>query len=327
MFQKAFMVTFAALSAVILFELFLRFSPFSYGLSPVVYDKDVGMWHKKNFSSRIIKECYQVPFFFDEKGLIKNAYDYDESRKDIIVIGDSYIEALMVHNQNIIHNALFDAYNGHYNFINYGMSETSPVQQFIMMEKKVDFHNVKTVLQFIRIESDIYDVDPSNMDATARPKAFLSFSDLEHYTLIPPKKQDFKEKVRDILGHFELYIFLKKSVFFLKNTLGEGTVHKEKKLTEDLSKNWLQIQGALYQTKKLLEKKGVDYIVLLYGKEGPLNETLIAFLKAQHIVYYDIVMLAKAQGATLEGFPCDSHWTDKTHRLVAELIKKEGVLP
>ncbi len=318
----------ASLVAMMLFELFLRFSPFSYGISPVVYDKDVGMWHKKSFSSVWIKPCYHTRFFFDEKGLIKNDYNYDAKKEDILVFGDSYIEALMVQNPNVIHNALFREYHGKYNFLNYGLSDTSAVQQLIMMQTKADFSHAKTLVQFIRIESDIYDVDPANLEETARPKVFLDFKDYDHYQVVPPRKQDAKEKFRDVLGNFEWYVFIKKSLYYIKEKLHPPEhVSAKSKKDEDLSHNWLQLKGALYQTKRFLASKGVNYVVILYGKDARLNNELKSFLKEEHIVYHDILSLAKEEGMELEGFPCDSHWTDATHLRVAKIIKEKGLLP
>ncbi len=324
--KKFFTFLAAGFLAVILFELFLRFSPFSYGISPVVYDKDIGMWHKKNFSSVWIKECYQTEFSFDENGLIQNAYTYDADKKDILIFGDSYMEALMVKNENVMHNALYREYEGKYNFLNYGLSETSAVQQLIMMKSKVDFSNVKELVQFIRIESDIYDVDPKAMGATARPLAFLDFTDLDTYRVIAPKKQDAKEKFRDFLGNFELYVYLKKSIYFLKHSLLDEVKGKKKEKKEDLSFNWLQLNGALYQTKKLLASHGISYTVILYGKDIPLTKTLKAFLDEQNILYHDIFALSKEKGFELEGFSCDTHWSDETHKNVAKLIKDEKIL-
>jgi len=326
--KKFFVFTSSAILAVILFELFLRFSPFSYGISPVVYDKDVGMWHKKGFSSVWIKECYNTPFSFDENGLIKNSYTYDENKKDILIFGDSYMEALMVKNENVMHNALYREYEGKYNFINYGLSETSAVQQFIMMQEKTDFRNATALLQFIRIESDIDDVSPKTFNATTRPKAFLDFKDMEDYRVIPPKRQDIKEHIRDFLGNFELYVFLKKGVYFLQNKLKNDTATKQVKKEEqkDLSNNWLQIKGALYQTRKLLMSKGVNYTVILYGKDLALTKTLIEILEELDITYHDIYALSKKEGFELKGFPCDSHWSDETHLNVAKLIKDKNII-
>ncbi len=325
--KKFFTFLLSGIVAVILFELFLRFSPFAYGISPVVYDKDVGMWHKKNFSSVWVKECYNTPYSFDERGLIQNDYIYDKNKKDILIFGDSYIEALMVKNENVMHNALYREFDGKYNFINYGLSGISPVQEFIMMQTKVDFSNVKELLQFIRIESDIYDVAPKVLDSTARPTVVLKFKDMHTYTVTPPIKQDIKEKFRDFLGNFELYVYLKKGIYFVTHKFKDKVVFdtsKDKK--EDLEFNWLQIKGTLYQTKKLLASKGVTYKVLLYGKDEALTKRLKQILEELGIEYYDILTLSKKEGFELEGFSCDGHWTDKTHKNVAKLIKDKNII-
>ena len=59
-------VSFALILSIIAYEFFLKFSPFSFGLSPVAYDQDVGMWHKLNFSSYHVSECGRTKYFFDD---------------------------------------------------------------------------------------------------------------------------------------------------------------------------------------------------------------------------------------------------------------------
>ena len=325
--RKFFLFLLGTFIAITFFELFLRFSPFELGVSPVHYDAEVGMWHKENFSSNKISECYNTPYYFDEKGLIKNNYTYNPNKKDILIFGDSYIEALMVHNPNIIHNALYKVFQGKYNFINYGLSGISPIQEYIMMTKKVDFRHTKALLQFIRIESDIYDVDPSNLDSTARPTVFMHFKDKEHYTTTPPKPYDLKEKIRDFMGSFELYIFLRKGIYYMKQHLQTKKKKKIiKKEKEDLTINWRQIEGVLYQTKKLLLAKHISYTVLLYGSNKAMNKHLKVLLDSLNISYYDLVDFAKKRNFTLEHFPCDSHWNDATHLQIADIIKKEHLL-
>jgi arsenate reductase-like glutaredoxin family protein len=152
------------------------------------------------------------------------------------------------------------------------------------------------------------------------------FKDLENYQVIPPKKQDFKEQFRDFLGNFELYVFLKKGIYFLKQKILANVTPKDEKEVEDLSFNWLQIKGSIYQTKKFLASKGVDYTVILYGKDKALTSVLQEFLQSQNIRYHDIFALSQKRGFKLEGFSCDSHWSDETHRKVAKLIKDEAII-
>jgi hypothetical protein len=81
--------------ALISFELFLGFSPFEYGTSPVEYDKEIGMWHKKNYKGSAISECYNTKYIFNEEGLPNSIHNYDTSKRDVILLGASFVEAML----------------------------------------------------------------------------------------------------------------------------------------------------------------------------------------------------------------------------------------
>ncbi len=329
MLKKIGLFLFAGFSALVFFELFLRFSPYSLGISAAVYDKDLGFWHKKNFSSISKKKCYETQYYFDSDGLIKNDYIYDATKQDILILGDSYIEALMVKNPHIIHNALYRQYAGKYNFVNYGLSGTSMVQQFIILQSKAQaqLSHVHTVLQFIRIERDIDDVNPEASNGSIRPKVFLDFTDLEHFRVVAPKPYTIKEKIRDFLGNFELYVFVQKGLHLLRKKLRKNKqlVVKDVEI-KDLEDNWLQVKGALWQTKRLLQKKGISYKIILYGKDVALTQTLTDFLQEKDFEYYDLLALAKQEKLSVSGFTCDKHWSDQTHLNVAKIIHHNHIL-
>ena len=56
-------------------------------MTPMTYDIDIGMWHKKKLSNFIIKDCYKTEYSFDDKGRIKNSYNYDIHKKNIVLLG------------------------------------------------------------------------------------------------------------------------------------------------------------------------------------------------------------------------------------------------
>ena len=256
MFKNFLIIISSVVLAFVLFEFFLRYSPFTLGAEPIKYDKDLGLWHKKNFSSRWLQGCYDTEFFFDDKGFVKNAYEYQKDKKDIILLGDSYIEALMVENKNIIHNALYKLYNGKYNFLNHAMAATSPVQQLVILQKKSNLENVKKVIHFVNMDKDIYESDSVGYDKTTmNPTVFLDFSDFENYKIIPPRDSTKKDEIKAYLSRFEIYSLLTRIRAYIKNKKNEKEVKhsgQESKKVEDLSHNWLQIKGAIYQIKKLL---------------------------------------------------------------------------
>jgi hypothetical protein len=325
MIKKIFLFLIASFVAVLFFELFLRFSPFSYGVSPVEYDKEIGMWHKRDFSSKTVRKCYDTTYFFDNKGLVKNSYEYNINKKDVVLLGDSYTEAIMVQNRNVLHNSLQREYGGEYNFLNYGLSGTASVQHLVMLQKKVDFKNVKEVIQLLNMDGNIYEVDPKTFDSTTRPKVFLDFSDMQNYRVIPPKPLDTKEKIRDFLGDFELYIYLRKILYFIKGDKSDRVDigHTE---DENLSKNWLQVKGAISNIQKLLKEKSIKYKVIVYGRDLKLKKTLIKFLIKQKIEFYNLESLSKKYSLPLKSFSCDRHWSDEAHQNIAKIIKKENII-
>ncbi|NEW60225.1 hypothetical protein GSY74_02920 [Sulfurovum sp. bin170] len=330
MYKKFFTVISSVVLAVVLFEFFLRYSPFTLGVEPIRYDKDLGLWHKKNFSSRWLQGCYDTEFFFDDKGFVKNSYEYQKNRKDIVLLGDSYIEALMVNSENIIHNALYKVYNGKYNFLNHAMAATSPVQQLVILQKKSNLENVKKVIHFVNMDKDIYEGDSVGYDKNSmNPTVFLDFSDLENYKVIPPRDSTKKDEIKASLSNFEIYSLLTRIKAYIKNKKSEEVEEgsrEESKKEEDLSHNWLQIEGAIYQTKKLLKDKNIDYTVIVYGENRSLKDKLTQFLAEQKIDFYDIYIVMDRHNLPLEDYSCDHHWNDKSHQNIAKMIKEEGMI-
>ena len=327
--KRIFTFLIAIILAVALFELFLRYSPFGYGISPAVYDKDLGQWHKKNFTSIEKSTCFKTRYYLDERGLVKNAYPYDPKKENIILLGDSYLENFKVKNPNLMHNVLYTLYNGKYNFLNYGYSGTSAVQQYMILRTKVDLNHTKAVIQFVKPETDIFEVDPANFDATMRPKVFLDFQDLDHFTIIPPKPYDTKERIRDLLGKLELYTFARKGIYVLRKKLSgdenSSTPYKKHK-GENFSKNWLQLNGAIYQTAKLLSAHNIAYNIIIYGKEDSFKKNFKDFLRKRGITFYDLEEMAQKAHLKIPSFSCDKHWNDTAHRNIAKLIKLENIV-
>lgn len=326
--------------ALVFFEIFLRYSPFFYGISPVEYDKDLGMWHKKSFSNFSINKCYKVRYKFDKEGKIQNDYMYDKSKQDIVLLGDSRVEALMVENKNILHNSLHKALGGKYNVLNYGLSGTGPAQQLQILKTKVNLSNTKEIIQFIFLENDLNDGDPKNFNGTNRPKVYMNFTDLDNFEIIKPRTYNYKEKVRDFLGQFEIYVYLKKTIYYYQDKLIKITHRSQNKTSKrptvklynliNEKYKWKQLQGAIYQTKKIADKHNIKYKLIVDSKyEFNDNYTvkrniLDSFLDENDIEHFNIVpflkQLSKKQRLY---FVCDGHWNDKTHVEIAKFIKEK----
>ena len=177
------------------------------------------MWHKKEFENYTIKECYRTKYKFNKEGLPSSIYNYDKTKKDVVILGDSFIEAIMVKNENIIHNALAKELNNKYNVMNYDLSGSSPTQQLVILKNKINLDNTKYVLQFISLEGDLMDVDSKNLSSLARPKVYVEFEDFDKYKVIPPRDKNLYDSIGDFLGDYQLYFFIKKSLYFLRNNI------------------------------------------------------------------------------------------------------------
>ena len=319
--------------AVISFEFFLTYSPFSGGISPVRYDPDIGMWHKENFSSVYTKDCYSTRYSFDERGLVKNDYQFAPDKPDVAVLGDSYIEALMVENKSILHNNLYREYDGQFNFLNFSLGGTSPTQHFEILKKMVQLDRTKYLIEFISLDPgwgrDLEEVDPEGFDWSNRPLIHLKFSTLDQFEIIKPPSKDLKETIREILANFELYGYLKKSLkYYGKKFSAEEQDSSSPEIpygSRDWSANWLQLKGAVYQINKLLRANQIGHMVVIFSPDRKHNEVLSNFLREYEIASIDLVGELEKMQINLDSitFKCDGHWTDKTHRLFASIIKSK----
>jgi hypothetical protein len=243
----------------------------------------------------------------------------------------------MVNNENIIHNSLAKAFNYKYNFLNYGLFGTGPTQQFIILKEKVDLNNTKYVIQFIELEGDLLDVESKNSNSLARPKVYVEFETLDKYKVIPPRKKTLYDTVSDALSYYQVYPFIKQSIYSLKTLLSTTSkeMPNEKKSNQktdeeiDLSKNWLYLKGAIYQTDKLIASldNNIEYKIIVRSKgkkaQNQENKKIIEkFLNEHHINFIFLNDVAKSMNIELKGFKCDSHWNDKAHQDVAKIIKE-----
>jgi hypothetical protein len=329
--KKISFVIFVIFITVVSFEFFLRYSPFSSGISPVEYDKDIGMWHKKDFESYLVKECYKNLYNFDTFGRVSNSYKYDKNKKDIVILGDSQIEALMVKNDKIIHNSLHKEFDGKYNVLNYGLSGTGPAQQYQILKNKVDLSNTNTILHFVFLENDLNDGDPKNLTGANRPKVYMKFTDIENYEVIKPKRYDTKEKIRDFLGQFELYAYIQKTYKFYSEVF-KSKEHNTSKifLSDNDAYKWNQLMGAIYQMQKIATRKNITYNIIIFSEDEFLNndvknvKKLKFFLNRFTIKELDITPFLQIKAQTSEiGFECDAHWNSTTHEDLAKYITKE----
>ncbi|MDF1875196.1 hypothetical protein JHD48_05575, partial [Sulfurimonas sp. SAG-AH-194-I05] len=278
-------------------------------------------------------------YFFDEDGRIQNIYDFDVKKKNIILLGDSQVEALMVENENVIHNSLYREINGKYNVLNYGLSGTGPSQQLEILKTKVDLKNIDTLIHFVFLENDLNDGDPKNFNEINRPKVYYKFKNFENYEIIKPRVYNIKEKIRDFLGHFELYVYLKKTFYFYsshisnffkeKREVVKVLVNDKKYILDNEEYKWTQLEGSIYQINKIAKKMSFKYKIIIFSTfedDGYLKnrEKFQVFLNKQNISHSNIAPFLKQLSSKQKiDFSCDGHWNENTHQAIAKYLKKE----
>lgn len=289
----------------------------------------------KDFSGYLIKECYKTKYIFDETGRVANSYKYDNLKKDIVLLGDSQVEALMVPNKKVMHNSLYKELDGKYNVLNYGLSGTGPSQQYQILKHKVDLSNTDTIIHFVFLENDLNDADPKNFTSANRPKVYMKFSDFENYEVMKPRAYDIKEKIRDFLGNFELYAYMKKSFYYYNSLFKkeQKVINNIKEKSHELKNEeykWKQLKGSLYQINKLAKADNINYKVVIFStyefNDGfDLKRKRFAkFLNEQNISFINLVPFLK--GLSLHqkiDFECDGHWNGNTHQNIAKYLKME----
>ena len=325
MLKNLSIVSLALLCSLVLFELFLRNTPFAHGTSPVVYDADIGMWHKRNFKGRRTGACFDNQYKLDDRGLVNSSVDYDNGLEDMIVIGDSYVEALMVHAEGRLANRLSKAYESRLNVLNYGLAGTSPIQQYVILDKKVDLENARIVVQVVNVESDLRDAVKSARSGVSRPLVFLEFDEGGGFRLIPPKAFEFRDWARDRLGLLESVVFLKKTIYHTRRNLASVLRTKDSKKGNgsegrviDLEENWAQLKGVIGATNELLRMAGVQYVVILNSRKTENSDRLRRYLEEQNIVYFDLQFYLNEQNVSYETllYDCDRHWSEVGHGAV-----------
>ena len=328
MLKKLIIVLLSSIFALIFFELFLKYSPFEYGVSPVEYDNQIGMWHKKEFENYTIKECYKTQYMFDKEGLPSSINKYDVTKKDVVILGDSYIEAIMVKNENIIHNSLAQEFHNKYNFMNYGLSGSGPTQQLVILKNKINLENTKYLIQFIGLEGDLNDVDSKNLGSLARPKVYVEFDTLDEYVIIPPRAKTLYDSIVDLVGDYQIYFFIKKSLYYLRNNFiskKDNTIKNPivKKVEKDFTKNWLYLKGAIHQINNHIKSTdtSIKYKIIITSKNKKNKRILKKFLDTENIEFIFLNDIAKSMNIELKSFECDGHWNDDTHRNIAKIIK------
>jgi len=332
--MKTIKIFLTIICAISLYAAYLSMSPFSGGLSVVEFDQDIGFWHKRNFSSYTNKTCYRTKYSFNEEGLPSNNYNYSNKKSDVAILGNSYIEAIMVKNENIIHNQLFKAIDGKYNVLNYALSSTIPPNHLLIFQNKVRKDNLRYLVHFIALPVTNYS-PPTAKPILKRQLVQIFFEKPDKFKLLYKRDYNFVEKLRDFLGSTEYYFYVIKSINYIRTTLSDLESRFSKNDNADTKSSdklaplvkvdlngWRQLKLTLLQLIRETKENNAQYLPVLYshgqnGAEQQEKRMLAELFDEQGITYLDADEILLESGLSNISFSCDNHWNDDVHRYLS----------
>lgn len=303
--------------SLFVFELFIKFSPHNKGLMPSGYDKDIGLWHTADLNTTNHGKCYDVNVKFDEEGRVANSSILSSDEPNVILLGDSFVEGMMVNNADILHNRLAEHLKHKFNVLNYGLSGTSPLNQPAIYERKVTVSNQSWVVLIVNVSNDIDDVN------LIHPVIKGVFKTPNSYQYEDVRELTFKLQTLEFFKRFYSY----KVVFQIK----EGLKQKIKEYSENQTispdkseRDYTVLFDPIVALNNQTIAQGATLLVVLnFGKyENEVN--ILDFFIEQNIKYivsndHIIDQQLAAKELTLE---CDPHWNVKGHDFIARLISK-----
>jgi hypothetical protein len=329
----------ASLLALVLFNGFLSLPPFRLGGSPMQYDPILGFWHKPDYRGRAQKTCYDQRYSFDDAGRRPGAVS--SGKPQILILGDSQMEAAMVPDGAVLHNLLAAELGGRVDVLDYGLANSDPSLHYIMLRRMIDLGRTRQVLQFVNLDNDVYEADPSYRRPGDRPRAGLFFRTLDDFDELPAPAYDLGLRLRDLMGDLEIYPFLSEVLYTLRSEAravrgflgGDAPAAVDPAAPTAKAKApseaaWTQLIGALYQSRNLLRQRGIDYLVLVWSEDDALRQELVARLDRLGIEHFDVRagLLAEGGDPSSLTFACDNHLTPASHVLLARALTASGAV-
>ena len=337
-----------------LFEAHLRMPPFRVGVSPVVYDPVLGYWHKPGYQGQSFSACYEVPYSFDGAGLRPARSELPGkplSGKKAIIIGDSQVEAVMVQDDQVLHQRLQARLGDRIEVLNYGLAGSGADLQYLILKDRGQLAEIGWVVQLVSLDSDVYEADPRNDKPGQRPRARLMFddpADLDHYRLIPPAPYTRAERFRDVFANFQLYSYsraalvpLRRLVRTLRQAMAPArataatsapaaepvpAIPTPSAATGPSELAWTNLVGAVRLNRQLVEASGARYLPLVWSRDPTLFREWQRRTAPLGIEGLALGPALAAAGADLDqlSFSCDHHFTAATHDRIAAVLAKSG---
>ncbi|WP_159715439.1 hypothetical protein [Geminicoccus flavidas] len=325
--------------ALVLFEVFLRTPPLRVGVSPVTYHPQLGYWHKADYQGQAFSACYSVPYRLDGHGLRPSRGPVPG--KKAILLGDSQVEAVMVADEQVMHQRLQAHLGDRIEVLNYGLGGSGADLQHLVLQHLADLDQVGWVVQLVNLDSDVYEANPNNDKPGQRPRARLMFdapADLDHFRLVPPAPFTRMEQFREVFSGFQLYSYsraallpVRRLIREVRQTLKGGqppavTDPAQPVQTRPSELSWTNLIGAIRQNQKLVAAHGGRYLALVWNRDPQLLAEWQRRTAPLGLQTLDLAPALARAGVDLEAasFPCDHHFTAATHDEIAKVLARSG---
>jgi len=332
----AWRIPLAVCLALVLFEAFLRMPPFRVGVSPVTYHPQLGYWHKTDYDGQSFSACYSVPYRLDGQGL-RPSRGQVPGRKAIL-LGDSQVEAVMVADEQVMHQRLQAHLGDRIEVLNYGLGGSGADLQHLVLQHLVDLDQVGWVVQLVNLDSDVYEANPNNDKPGQRPRARLRFddpADLDRFHLVPPAPFTRMEQFREVFSDFQLYSYSRAALVPVRGLLREvrqtlkaspPSPAADPARTGPSELAWTNLIGPIRQNQKLVEAHGGRYLALVWNRDPLLLTEWQRRIAPLGIETLDLAPALARAGVDLAkvSFSCDHHFTAATHDEIAKVLAGSG---
>jgi hypothetical protein len=261
--------------------------------------------------------------------------------KKAILLGDSQVEAVMVADEQVMHQRLQAHLGDRIEVLNYGLAGSGADLQHLVLRHLADLDQVGWVVQLVNLDSDVYEANPNNDKPGQRPRARLLFddpADLDQFRHIPPTPFTRMEQFREVFSGFQLYSYARAALLPVRQLLRlvrqtlkgaapppvADAARPARIGPSELS--WTNLIGAIRQNQKLVTAGGARYLALVWNRDPHLLAQWQRRTAPLGLQTLDLAPALAASGVdpAAVSFPCDHHFTAATHDAIAKVLARSG---
>jgi len=294
-------------------------------------DPDIGYVHTPNGHFEIRQYCTDFSHDFNHLGFLDRERPQRSDKSRVIVLGDSFMEGYGLDKVFRISDLIEKATSTP--MLNFGLTDKGPTQYVEIYRKYGRQFEHDAILIGIYPENDFIDDDPlNNLDKTrpvwVKVKGQYVLKKPESRETMKPHIPWFKRVLRNYTYLYNAYLYYKGRMFPPPFDQVQLSNH-----SDFTTENWERLARSIEELRILAPDKEIALFTIPSKGElspshldkNPLSKKLDILCDSLDIVFID---LARAlTGGSLEVqqsyyLTCDSHWSKKGTRFVANCIQK-----